>query len=136
MSKSTWIDIRAGLDDLVLQEHHQSYGEFSDLIDANAQTPQMIMLVGGAQKTAAIQKLCLGTPRTPDHSGDIRLSIDLETTSWESPVFIADCELHTPKAFSRITAGRAPITRRPSAWRKRMPQGVGIEPRDISNMVY
>ncbi|OBT42771.1 hypothetical protein VE00_06578 [Pseudogymnoascus sp. WSF 3629] len=83
MAKSTWIDIRAGLDDL-----------FSDLADADAQTPQMIMLMGGLQKTAAIQKLCFGTARTPGHSGDIRLSVDPETTRWESPVIFADCELH------------------------------------------
>ncbi|OBT84791.1 hypothetical protein VE02_06910 [Pseudogymnoascus sp. 03VT05] len=80
----------------------------------NAQAPQMIMLVGEVQKTASIQKLGFGMARAPNHSGDIRLSVDLETTRWESPVLIADCELHVPKTFRRIIAGKAPlgITRR------------------------
>ncbi|KAL5350964.1 hypothetical protein ACLOAV_004537 [Pseudogymnoascus australis] len=138
MTNSTWIDIRAGLDYLVLEEHRQPYGELSNLADADTQAPQMIMLVGEVQKTASIQKLGFGAARAPNHSGDIRLSLDPETTGWKLPVLIADCELHAPKTFSKIIAGKTPlgITRRSLAWRKRMPLGIEIGPRDISNLFY
>lgn len=66
MTKSTWIDVRAGLDDLVLQEHHQPYGALSNLDDPDTRNPQMIMMIGGAQKTAAIQKLRFGAARTQE----------------------------------------------------------------------
>lgn len=138
MGKSTWIDIRAGLDDLVLQEHHQPYEIFSSMTDPDAQTPQMILMIGAEYKTVAIQKLRYGIARTTDYGGDIRLSVDPETIGWQSPVLFADCELHTQKLFKRVVAGRVSgnIASRSLTWRRRMPQGLSVEPGDVSSLVY
>ncbi|KAL5344715.1 hypothetical protein ACLOAV_010407 [Pseudogymnoascus australis] len=138
MGKSTWIDIRASLDDLVLQEHHQPYELLSTITNPNAQTPQMILMVGAGHKTVAIQKLRSGIPRTSHYGGDIHLSVDPQTISWQSPVLFADCELHTAKSFKTVVAGRVSgnIARRSLTWRRRMPQGLSVEPGDVSNLVY
>ncbi|KFZ01811.1 hypothetical protein V501_09785 [Pseudogymnoascus sp. VKM F-4519 (FW-2642)] len=138
MGKSTWIDIRAGLDDLVLQEHHRPYEVFSSITNPDTQTPQMILMVGAGHKTVAIQKLRSGIARTADCGGDIQLSIDPETIGWPSPVLIADCELHRAVLFKTVVAGRIPgnIASRSLTWRRRIPQGLSVEPGDISNLVY
>ncbi|CAM6002542.1 unnamed protein product, partial [Sphagnum balticum] len=134
--ESTWLALRAGLRELLLHENHQSYRLFHHFADVSQQTPQMIMMIGQWTKTRILQKLRLSHHRNLESvRGEVHLYIDVDTTQEDSPVIVADCELHNlsaiPKADSGILSGS--IVQRPLTWnRKASP----IESTILAHMVY
>lgn len=133
--ESLWLDVRAGLDELVLQEYHRPYAAFNAFPNREEQQPQIITLIGQRAKTLAMRKLKFSIGSQGSISGQVHLKADPGTVDADSPVLFADCELHTSMKFDKVVA-RPPgdIIQRPLNWHKRVPQGV--DPVTMANLVY
>ncbi|KAH8787540.1 acyl transferase/acyl hydrolase/lysophospholipase, partial [Hyaloscypha sp. PMI_1271] len=130
---SIWLTLRAGLRDILLQEHQRPHTLFNDFLDPNVQSPQMITMIGRELKTSVMQKLRFGTGSQDGVHGEIHLRADADSFKRNSPVLFADCELHDCSNISEISSTRpvGGIVRQPLLWHRRRSQDL-----DISNLAH
>jgi hypothetical protein len=133
---STWLTLRAGLKDLLLEEHQRPYSLLNSLPLPDRQTPQMITLIGQGIKSWASDRLRFGLRPDESSDGEVHLRIDPDTARTESPIFFADCELHNSSNISRAEAQRwlGDIVQRPLKWHN---QNIhGLDPKTLAHLVY
>ena len=131
-----WLDLSAGADDLFIDEHHQSYNVFHQLCTPGRQDPQMIMLIGDKLKTQAIQYIEPSWNQSENH-GNIHLRLLHNSTEAQSPIFIADCELHNALGLTSLlkSGASAGIERHTLLWsRKAAPDELNIN--TLAHLVY
>lgn len=133
---STWLTLRAGLRDLLLEEHHRPYTIFKSFLSLDNQTPQMITFIGERTKSLVMQKLRFGARPYESISGQVHLRVDEETAKQGSPLLLADCELHNLSFLTKAeTEGyMGDIVQRPLTWHKRLSQG--LDPASLAHLIY
>ena len=129
-----WIDLRAGVEDLFIDEYLCSYNGFRQLCFPDEQDPQMIMLIGGKSKTEAIRRLMpsLNSPR--DHK-KIHLQLVPGNTKARSPVLIADCELHNAQYRSTASLVEVAVEQHALHWHRKAPTE-GLDTNTLAHLVY
>ncbi len=136
VTNTLWLDIRAGLGEPILEEHHRSYGTLESLAHPWEQQPSLITMIGSTFKTIVLEKMCPDLLPARVSPGEIHLRSDVNTMIDHSPTMIADCELHNIHTWKKVVAGRYPgdITRRPLTWTKQI--GHRLEPIDLAGLTY
>lgn len=132
-SNPVWLDVRTGVNELLLQEYHQQYeGEFWSRGD---EKPQILMFIGDKLKAISMQNLFT---LNGNHK---RCKINLRKVPKErapkSPLLIADCGLHNANSLERALGGPVPadIDQRPitPTWRETRSASTPLE---ISILIY
>ncbi|KAH8807070.1 hypothetical protein F5884DRAFT_675774 [Xylogone sp. PMI_703] len=133
---STWLNFRAGLEDVFLQECHRAYTIFHELKNAERQTPQMIMLLGQQVKNQVMRKLQFGAKFNDGSADETHLHLDLYSSRNEAPMLFADCALHNSSDIKKVLAARCSgdIVQHPLSWHKRGLQA--SDPWFISQRLY
>ena len=128
--------LRAGLRDLILQEHHRTYGPFDNFIFPDEQSPQLIGLIGASTKTQVMKTMRFGTRTQESISGEIHLRVDSDGFKDESPRIYADCELHNFSTIPKTSTEKTPgdISRRPLMWHRGISQA--LDPATLGSLVY
>jgi hypothetical protein len=134
-SDLTWLTLRAGLRDLIIQEHHRPYLFFRKLISLDTQRPQMITLIGQRTKTLVMRKLRFDPHAQDELTGEIHLVGDPDTVQHESPLLFANCELHNRSNEIKAGLDRPPgdIVQR---FMKPSRSGQKLDPVTLSHMIY
>lgn len=129
---SIWIDLRTRLHEVLIQEHHRPYALFQECCFPHAQDPQMIMFIGDRSKTLLMNSL-FSIESKDDHN---KVHLRLVPMKTQSPIFIADCELHNITNFRRTIVGPVPgvIDQRSIRWLRNIPRG--FDPNYLANLVY
>jgi hypothetical protein len=135
-SDTTWLTFRAGLRDILLQEHHRSYDGFDEFPCPTQQTPQMITIIGQKSKTSVMRKLRLGSSSQVGKSGEVHLRTDPDTVNDESPLLLADCEMHSPSIIPKVISGKPPgdIIQRALSWHRGISQA--LDHTTLAHLVY
>jgi len=135
-SSSTWLNLRAGLKDLVLQEHHQAYSHFNEFSFPKNQFPQMLVCIGGHIKTLALRKLRFGPQAQEIRHDEVHLRLAPESVKNEWPLLIADCEMHNSPQIHKVAAEGVPgnVTQRSVIWHRRAPRT--LDPTSLAHLVY
>ncbi|KAI9883965.1 MAG: hypothetical protein M1823_004243 [Watsoniomyces obsoletus] len=136
-SNTLWLDFRAGLGETILQEYHRSYTTSLDALPRpREQKPSLITMIGSTVKTYAMEKMCPELLPSRVNPGEIHLRPVAQTMDQESPIIIADCELHSLHIWKKVLAGPCAgnIIRRPVAWTKTV--GQKFEARDLASVTY
>lgn len=135
-SDSTWITLRAGLRDLILQEHYRPYEMFKNFSYPEEQSPQLITLIGSRTKSYAMKTLRFGARAQESICGEIHLRVDSDGFRDESPRIYADCELHNFSAITKINSEKqtGDVTRRPLEWHRGISQS--LDPATLGSLVY
>ncbi|RDL41162.1 Uncharacterized protein BP5553_01141 [Venustampulla echinocandica] len=135
-NESTWLTLRAGLEEIFLQEHHQSYTVLHNFQYPGKQTPQMIALIGQQTKSLSMHKLRFGLQSQDDNSGEIHLRADQDSLKHQSPILFADCELHNSLTIDYTGSEKLTrdIVRRPLKWHN--PVSRGADPLLLAHMLY
>ena len=135
-SDYTWLTLRAGLRDLVLQEHLRTYNFFNGFLYPEEQCPQMITMIGERTKTLIMRKLRFG-PRAPDGiAGEVHLRVDIDGLRVESPRIFADCELHNSSSLIKVGIEQSDgdTTRRPLTWHRGISHA--LDQATLSQIIY
>lgn len=134
-SDSIWLTLRAGLKDVLLQEHHRAYTAL-DFPSIDEQSPQLIALIGQQIKTAVMKKLRFGSHSQEAAPGEIHLRRDDVSTAHECPRIFAECELHNSPIISQTASDRlsGDIVTRPLTWHQSGSQTV--DPLILAHMLY
>src|SRR6059058_3302102 len=96
---STWIELRTRFHEVLIQEHHRPYASFQECCYPYAQDPQMIMLIGDRSKNLLMNSLF--SIESKDDHNKVHLRLVPGTVKIQSPIFIADCELHNITNFKK-----------------------------------
>ncbi len=103
-SKSVWLDVRSGVNELLLQEYHQQYRE--EFWSRDDEKPQMLMLIGDKSKTISMRRLfALDRKDEPCKICLRRVHNEIDP---KSPLLIADCGLHNANTLERALGGPVP----------------------------
>ena len=134
--ESTWLTLRAGLKDLLLEEHHRPYSHFKTFRSEETQTPQMITCIGQETKSLVMRKLRFGSRPYETLSGEVHLRVDPDTAKHESPLLFADCELHNISQMIKAEAERwlGDVVQRPLTWHNQTSNG--LDPKSLAHLVY
>ena len=107
-SDSTWMTLRAGLRDLILQEHYRSYEPFNKFLCPDEQSPQLITLISTSTKTHAMKALHFGPCVQESISSEIHLRVDSDRLRDESPRIFVDYKLHDFSTIPKIRTEKLP----------------------------
>ena len=131
---SPWIDLRCHLNDVVLQEYHRSYTTFQELAFPQEQDPQLIAFIGDKVKSRSLRNL-FAVESQPGHS-TIYLRLIPGYTQAQSPIFIADCELHNILNLKDILSQQkcGPVEDHFIRWHKDIPRA--LDPSVLASLVY
>ncbi|KAG0649360.1 Calcium-independent phospholipase A2-gamma [Hyphodiscus hymeniophilus] len=134
--ESTWLTLRAGLKDMLLEEHHHPYSLFKFMRRPEQQTPQMIMLLSQSTKTWAMGLLRFGSRPYEILTGEVHLRLDDDTSRSDSPVLFADCELHNLSTVVKAESTRwlGDAVQRPLTWYHQTSNG--LDPKSLAHLVY
>ena len=130
-SNSIWLDVRTGLNELLLQEYHRPYtNKFWSRDDQN---PQIVMFIGDESKTISMRKLF----SLQRHNNDCRIHLQVPSTrAAQSGLLVADCGLHNARSLETAVAGPVPadIDQRSMPWHQAVP--ASHDPYGIAVLIY
>ncbi|PMD42322.1 hypothetical protein L207DRAFT_632109 [Hyaloscypha variabilis F] len=135
MSRHTvWLDLCQRLRDVYLCEHPRAYLPFQLLPRPDIQKPQLITMLGSSTKSLFIET-CFSLKRGVRHKKVILRSVPEHFTS-DSPLFIADCELHKSLAPSALvtTEYTGGTDLHHLKWLQNIPRDMG--PVTLAHLVY
>jgi hypothetical protein len=132
---SLWLDLKAQATGVVLLQYYRPYTAIHELKAPDYQDPQMIMCIGGVSKSVCMNRLSFSVVKERPHS-KVRLDFVPGTTQSQSPVLIADCELHNVRVLEKANNGPIPgdVDQLPLRWHTQVPEG--FDSQTIANLVY
>lgn len=131
-----WLSFRAGLRDMSLQEHISAYDLFHGFPAPSKQSPQMITCLGGKTKLCAMQHFTSSRGSCGSNRGEIHLWSDVSTLTHDSPMLLADCEMHNLSSIMKLENEKAAegIVRYPLTWSREVFQP--HDPSSLARLVY
>lgn len=131
---STWIDIQSQQLDTILLHYQSPLTSIYKLQFPNYQDPQLIIFIGDDAKSVSIKRLGLSSSIRPRHH-QIHLEFIPGSTISQSPIFLADCELHNSRALQvRDRPTPVDVKQRPLKWHGGIPQGFDVN--TLAHIVY
>ena len=132
---TVWIDLCCRFRDVYLREHLRAYTPLQMLLHPEEQTPQIFTFIGDKTKRLYMEKSLLLRPRERHKKIVLRTVPDHFTS--DTPLFIADCELHnalSPSALLTSEKSSSGIETHPLKWLQNIPRAMG--PNTIAHLVY
>ena len=121
---TVWIDLCCRFRDVYLREHLRAYTPLQMLLHPEEQTPQIFAFIGDKTKRLYMEKSLLLRPRERHKKIVLRTVPDHFTS--DTPLFIADCELHnalSPSALLTSEKSSSGIETHPLKWLQNIPNG-------------